>query len=101
LGKLLKEGIPYYGIKGYKYINLSEEIIKKKLYKKWDNKYDEPVIDKNMLVKALEPEMLERGGIILDFWTCKPFPDSWFGIVCHLHCNNELLYPRLEQRGWS
>ena len=69
LGKLLKEGIPYYGIKGYKYINLSEKIVKKKLYKDWDDVYDEPIIDKEILFNALDPEMMERGGIILDFWT--------------------------------
>ena len=46
-----------YGIEGYQYVKLAELINQKKLYKEWNEKFDVPVFDEDMVCDELEPMM--------------------------------------------
>ena len=67
-----------HGIEGFKYVMLAEIIKEKKLYKKWNEKFDVSEFDVDMVCDELEPLMSGRGGIILEFHSCDFFPERWF-----------------------
>ena len=80
---------------------LAEIIKEKKLYKKWNEKFDVPEFDVDMVCDELEPLMSGRGGIILEFHSCDFFPERWFQLVVLLRCDNTNLYDRLKERGYN
>ena len=41
------------------------------------------------------------GGQIVDFHSCDFMPERWFKLVLCLRTDNQLLYPRLQSRGYS
>ena len=90
-----------YKIKGFQYIKLVEWINNKKLYKKWNEEFNVPEFDEDMVCDELEPYMSNQGGIILEFHSCDFFPERWFDLVVLLRCNNTELYDRLQDRGYS
>ena len=67
-----------HGIEGFKYVKLAEMVLEKKLYKKWNEKFNVPEFDVDMVCDELEPIMSQRGGIILEFHSCDFFPERWF-----------------------
>ena len=77
-----------YQIQGYQYIKLTDLIRDKKLYKNWNEQFDVPEFDTDMVCDELEPLMSQRGGIILEFHSCDFFPERWFGMVVLLRCGN-------------
>jgi adenylate kinase len=95
LAKLLAEYI-----EGLLYINVGELVNDKKLYKEWDNKFNVPIFDEDMVIDYLEPQ-IALGGNIVDFHTSNFFPERWFDLVVLLRCNNTELYDRLAARGYS
>ncbi len=80
---------------------LAEIIKEKKLYKKWNEKFDVPEFDVDMVCDELEPLMSGKGGIILEFHSCDFFPERWFQLVVLLRCDNTNLYDRLKARGYN
>ena len=46
-----------YGIEGYQYVKLAELVKQKKLYKEWNEEFDVPVFDDDMVCDELEPLM--------------------------------------------
>jgi adenylate kinase len=46
-------------------------------------------------------DQLRAGGNIVDFHTCDFFPERWFQLVIVLRTDNEVLYRRLEKRGYA
>ena len=90
-----------HGLKGFQYVKLADLVQQKKLYKSWNNDFDVPIFDEDMVCDELEPLMSERGGIILEFHSCGFFPERWFQLVVLLRCNNTDLYDRLLARGYN
>ena len=90
-----------YNIQGFEYIKLSDLIKSKKLYKEWNDKFDVPEFDIDMVCDELESVMSQRGGIILEFHSCDFFPERWFQLVVLLRCDNTTLYDRLVERGYK
>ena len=88
-------------IEGFKYIKLTDLIQSKKLYQKWNQEFDVPEFDIDMVCDELEPLMSGRGGIILEFHSCDFFPERWFQLVVLLRCENSQLYDRLKERGYN
>ena len=92
---LLENQLPEeYNIEGFKYVQLAELVRSKKLYKEWDEKFDVPIFDVDMVCDELEP-IMQNGGVILEFHSCDFFPERWFKLVVLLRCNNTELYDRL------
>lgn len=98
---LLESQLPEdYGLQGFQYVKLTDLITQKKLYKQWNEEFNVPEFDVDMVCDELEPLMSERGGIILEFHSCDFFPERWFQLVVLLRCNNTQLYDRLKERGY-
>lgn len=51
--------------KKYEAINIGELITKKKLYKEWDQKYNVPIFDEDMIIEELD--YIKEGGYVIDF----------------------------------
>ena len=83
----------------FKNINIGKLINEKKLYKKWNNEFNVPEFDDELVINELEP-MVESGGAVLDFHSSAFIPEDWIDLVVLLRCNNTLLYDRLKERGY-
>ena len=44
---------------------------------------------------------MQEGNVVVDFHSCDFFPERWFDLVVVLRASNDILYPRLEKRGYS
>ena len=44
---------------------------------------------------------MTNGGCVLDYTSVDYFPERWFDLVIVLQCDNDVLYPRLEKRGYA
>lgn len=86
---------------GYTYIMLAELVKEKKLYKEWNEEFDVPVFDEDMVCDELEEQMSQKGGIILEFHSSDFFPERWFDLVVLLRTDNKQLYDRLQGRGYT
>lgn len=69
-------------------MKLAELINTKKLYKKWNEDFNVPEFDIDLVCDELEPMMSQKGGVILEFHSCDFFPERWFDLVVLLRCNN-------------
>ena len=70
-------------------------IRERKLYTKWNEEFDVPEFDEDMVCDELEPMMSQQGGIILEFHSCDFFPERWFDLVVLLRTSNTHLFDRL------
>ena len=101
LGKLLEDKVKEEGNLGsYEYISVSELIKEKQLYTSWNEEFDVPEVDEDLICDELEGKM-QRGGVILEFHSSDLFPKRWFDLVVLLRTNNTLLYDRLIERGYN
>lgn len=99
LSILLADELSSYSNKKYEAINIGELITKKKLYKEWDEKFNVPIFDEDMIIEELE--YIKEGGYIIDFHSACFLPEEWFKLVVILRCNNTDLYDRLKARNYS
>ena len=90
-----------HGLDGFKYVKLAELINTNKLYKTWNEEFNVPEFDVDMVCDELEPLMSQQGGIILEFHSCDFFPERWFDLIVLLRCNNTQLFDRLQERGYN
>ena len=79
---------------------MADLIKQEKLYKDWNEEFDVPEFDEDLVCDYLEP-IMGQGGIILEFHSCDFFPERWFQLVVLLRCDNTNLYDRLKERGYS
>ncbi len=63
-------------MEGLKYINVGELIKDKKLYKNWNEEFDVPEFDTDMVVDEMEP-LVKNGGVVVDFHSCDFFPERF------------------------
>ncbi|ELV10310.1 Adenylate kinase isoenzyme 6 [Tupaia chinensis] len=70
------------------------------LFDGYDEEYDCPILDEDRVVDELENQMKE-GGVIVDYHGCDFFPERWFDVVFVLRTDNNILYKRLETRGYN
>lgn len=87
---------------GFTHVNVGLLVRQKGLHdgKHEDDELDTFVLDEDKVCDDLEDQMCE-GGNIVDFHTCDFFPERWFDLVVVLRTDNDVLYPRLEARGYS
>ena len=77
-----------------------ETVNSEKLYKTWNEKYNVPEFDEDMVVDYFEKIMIKEG-CILEFHSCEFFPERWFDLVVLLRTNNTILYDRLKERKYA
>ena len=71
-----------------------------KLHEGWDDETDSYILDEDQLCDALE-ELMEAGGVVVDYHGADLFPERWFDLVVVLRTDNDVLYPRLEGRQYA
>lgn len=91
----LNEGFPG----KFNLVQVSKLVVEQKLYKKWNEEFNVPEFDEDMLCDALEQSM-HLGGQIIDFHSCSFFPRSWFQLIVLLRANNTQIFDRLTERGY-
>ena len=86
----------------FKYINIGKLVTDEKLYKDWDEEFNVPFFDEDMVLDYIEENNdIAKGGLIIDFHSSDFFPLRYFDLVVLMRCSNEKLYPRLEARGYN
>ncbi|KAG0314301.1 hypothetical protein BGZ99_008222 [Dissophora globulifera] len=85
---------------GLTHLNVGDLVKAKSLHEGLDTEFDSYILDEDKLIDEME-EMMKPGGKIVDFHTCDIFPERWFDLVIVLRTDNNVLYPRLESRGYS
>jgi broad-specificity NMP kinase len=86
--------------KNFTVLNLSKVIVEKKLYKDWNEEFQVPEFEEELVVGELN-HYVPEGGYILDFHSSYFFPEEWVDLVILLRCNNTVLYDRLKERGYN
>uniref|UniRef100_A0A5B7BDG9 Adenylate kinase isoenzyme 6 homolog n=1 Tax=Davidia involucrata TaxID=16924 RepID=A0A5B7BDG9_DAVIN len=84
----------------FRHINVGELVKEKNLHDGWDDEFDCHIINEDLVCDELE-DMMEEGGIILDYHGCDFFPERWFDRVVVLQTENSVLYDRLSKRGYT
>jgi len=82
------------------HINISNFAIENNLHEGKDEELDCYVIDEDKILDELEDIMATRNNIV-DYHSCEFFPERWFDLVIVLRTTNDVLFPRLENRGYS
>jgi adenylate kinase len=86
--------------RSFQCINVGKLVVDKKLYSDWNEEFNVPEFDDNMIVNELN-EYVPEGGYVLDFHSSYFFPEEWIDLVVLLRCNNTVLYDRLKERGYT
>jgi len=84
---------------GMVHVEVSSLVKELELYDSWHEEHDVPEFDEDKVCDELETR-LAKGGHIVDFHSCDFMPERWFQLVLVLRTDNEILYPRLEARGY-
>jgi len=82
------------------FIELGKIVVEKNLFSERDEEWDTHIIDEDLVCDYIEPIMATRNNIV-DYHSCGFFPERWFDLIVVLRCDNDILYPRLESRGYS
>ncbi|KAI9329067.1 AAA domain-containing protein [Obelidium mucronatum] len=85
---------------GLVHIELGKLVKEKGLHDGFDEEFNSYLINDDKVCDELE-EAMQEGGKIVDHHGCEIFPERWFDLVVVLRANNEVLYPRLEGRGYN
>lgn len=83
-----------------RHVNIGDLVKEKNLHDGWDEEFDCHVINEDLVCDELE-DMMEEGGIIVDYHGCDFFPERWFDRVVVLQTDNTILYDRLSKRGYT
>jgi len=85
-------------------MNIGKFAEENKCYEGRDEELDTNVLDEDKLLDLLEvafQQAADEGkGIVADFHVCEIFPERWFDLVLVLRATTEILFDRLEARGY-
>lgn len=96
LATLLNESL------NFVYLNIGKLVTEQHLFKEWDEEFNVPIFDEDMLLDYIEEHYdISKGGLIIDFHSSDFFPLRYFDLVVLMRCSNDKLYPRLESRGYT
>ncbi|KAM7540221.1 hypothetical protein Aperf_G00000037961 [Anoplocephala perfoliata] len=87
-------------VSGLNFISVNDIAKERDLYDGYDEENECHVLDEDRVVDEIEP-MMQEGGQILEYHSCDFFPERWFDVVFVLRTDNEVLYPRLQSRGYK
>jgi adenylate kinase len=85
---------------GFTHVEVGALIRDLKLYDSWNDEFDVSEFDEDKVCDELEAR-LATGGQVVDFHSVDFMPERWFKLVLVLRTDNQVLYPRLEKRGYS
>ncbi|XP_074278956.1 adenylate kinase isoenzyme 6 homolog [Silene latifolia] len=83
-----------------RHVNIGDLVREKNLHDGWDDQFDCHVINEDLVIDELE-DLMEGGGVIVDYHGCDFFPERWFDRIVVLQTENSILYDRLSKRGYT
>ncbi|KAF2184692.1 P-loop containing nucleoside triphosphate hydrolase protein [Zopfia rhizophila CBS 207.26] len=87
---------------GFKHISINQIVKDEGFHEDKDEELGSWIVDEDKLLDYLEATGLDsEGGVILDWHACDLFPERWIDLVVVLRCDTEVLYDRLEKRGYK
>lgn len=84
----------------YTHYPVSDIAKERKCIDSYDEVLDTSVVDEDLLLDSLEPD-LRKGGAIIDWHCCEIFPERLIDLVVVLRTSNSLLHSRLSKRGYN
>eukprot|EP00543_Licmophora_paradoxa_P005857 CAMPEP_0202452822 /NCGR_PEP_ID=MMETSP1360-20130828/10936_1 /ASSEMBLY_ACC=CAM_ASM_000848 /TAXON_ID=515479 /ORGANISM="Licmophora paradoxa, Strain CCMP2313" /LENGTH=147 /DNA_ID=CAMNT_0049071751 /DNA_START=291 /DNA_END=731 /DNA_ORIENTATION=+ len=88
-----------------KHICVGDLIKEHKFYDGRDEELDSYILDEDKLLDKMEEllkESLDNGqSVVCDYHSCELFPERWFDLVLVLQSKTEVLFDRLQKRGYS
>lgn len=85
---------------GLRHIDVGQFARDRDLYADFDEVHDCYYMHEDAVLDELEPIMKE-GAVILDHHSCDWYPERWIQLAVVLSSTTEVLYDRLEARGYS
>lgn len=85
---------------GLAHVDVGAAVREHELHSGWDAEWDCHVVDEDKVVDELDPQ-LTAGGVVADYHSCDFFPERWFDLVVVLTAETQVLYERLQKRGYS
>mmetsp|Transcript_28358 Transcript_28358/g.84906 ORF Transcript_28358/g.84906 Transcript_28358/m.84906 type:complete len:196 (-) Transcript_28358:68-655(-) len=85
---------------GLERVGVSELAASLGAHEEWDEERKCHVLDEDAVLDAMEPR-LGAGGCVVDYHACELFPERWFDLVLVLRARTEVLYDRLQARGYG
>ncbi|KAI9203660.1 AAA domain-containing protein [Polychytrium aggregatum] len=85
---------------GLTHLEVGKLVKERGLHDGFDDEFQSWILDEDKVVDELEPEM-QQGGRIVDHHGADFFPERWFDLVVVLRADTQVLFGRLEQRGYS
>ncbi|EIM22073.1 nucleoside-triphosphatase [Wallemia mellicola] len=84
----------------FKHISIGDLVKQKDLHNGYNNEWQCYDVDDDKILDELE-STIESGGNILDWHCSEIFPENWLDLVIVLRCDHQVLYQRLEDRGYK
>lgn len=90
-----------------KYVNINDIVKEHKCHEGLDKEFDSLILDEDKLLDALDPIIKNQqndptnNGIVLDYHSIDFFHEDWMDLIIVLRSNTEILYDRLQQRGYN
>ncbi|KAL0219612.1 hypothetical protein P9112_005265 [Eukaryota sp. TZLM1-RC] len=85
---------------GLTYFNVGDFVREHQLHEGWDEEFATYILNEDALLTEMTP-LIENKGLVVEFHSPAVFPEDWFDLVIVLTCINDVLYPRLEARGYN
>ncbi|KAJ2384760.1 factor activating pos9 [Coemansia sp. RSA 2559] len=85
---------------GLEKITVGDLVKHRKLHDGYNEEYDTYWLNEDKVVDEMEG-MMADGGMCVDFHTCGFFPERWFDLVVVLRTDTEMIFDRLEERGYK
>ena len=85
---------------GLQWLDVTELVKKHECHEGRDEAFDTLILDEDKLLDVMEP-LMEEGGQVVDYHSCDFFPERWFDVVLVLTASTDILYDRLQSRGYS
>ena len=85
---------------GLNYYNIGDLAKEHNFYCEYDAELECYELDEDAVIDEID-ESMKEGGNIVDYHGCDFFPERWFDIIFVLRTDNNVLYERLDKRGYN
>ena len=88
---------------GITHVNIGEIAKENNYYDGYDDKLQTHILDEDKLLDDLELRLGDerQDSNVCDYHCSEMFPERWFDLVIVLRCPSDVLFKRLEERGYS
>ncbi|CAO1378838.1 unnamed protein product [Diamesa tonsa] len=85
---------------GMEFLEISKIVSENGFTDGYDDTLECPILDEDKLLDYLEP-LIAKGGNVVEYHSSEFFPKRFFQAVYVVQCDTNILFKRLEQRGYN